>query len=160
MILTDLHLMETTDFSKIMRQNNEEMQQSLENDGKAPKWDGTETMVKQIIVGLINESTKGSQTLQSNDSLIRFQCTYCNSNYAQKSNLYMHVKQRHEEYYENWKLSGPKLVSNFDSSSNNDVSKSYQCPYCESILPRKWSLKKHVKHQHMEKFDSFYVQSL
>ena len=31
------------------------------------------------------------------DNAIRFQCSYCNSNYAQKASLNTHVKQKHQE---------------------------------------------------------------
>ena len=31
------------------------------------------------------------------DNAIRFQCSYCNSNYARKASLNTHVKQKHQE---------------------------------------------------------------
>jgi hypothetical protein len=48
-----------------------------------------------------------------------FQCPYCDSNYSQKSNLYHHVKQKHQENYGTWKLTKSKFyVSNYDRNQS------------------------------------------
>ena len=65
-----------------------------------------------------------------------FQCSYCDSNYAQKTNLHTHVKQTHEEKFDNWKL------------ASNVTSKKFQCSYCDSKYSQKHNLKAHVKKYH------------
>ena len=58
------------------------------------------------------ESPSLSSKKKISNTSTRFQCSYCDSNYAQKTNLYTHVKQNHEENFNDW-----KLASNLESST-------------------------------------------
>ena len=58
------------------------------------------------------ESPSLSLKKKISNTSTRFQCSYCDSNYAQKTNLYTHVKQNHEENFDDW-----KLASNLESST-------------------------------------------
>ena len=55
------------------------------------------------------ESPRISEQEKLSNSSTRFQCSYCDSNYAQKTNLYTHVKQKHEDHFEAWKLTSNLL---------------------------------------------------
>ena len=94
-----------------------------------------------------SKNTKAESPLSINST--RFQCSYCDSNYAQKTNLYTHVKQKHEENFDAW-----KLANNLNSSTNKESAKAFQCPYCESKYSHKYNLKAHIKKFHNEKFES------
>ena len=59
----------------------------------------------------------------------RFQCSYCDCNYARKATL-----QKHEE--------NCKSVGQF------------QCPYCECKFSKKPNLKMHIKQKHEENFEN------
>ena len=80
----------------------------------------------------------------------RFQCSYCDSNYAQKTNLYTHVKQKHEENFDDW-----KLASNLNCLSNKESAKAFQCSYCDCNYAQKTNLYTHVKQKHKEHFDAW-----
>ena len=55
------------------------------------------------------------------DNAIRFQCSYCNSNYARKASLNTHVKQKHQENdIINDKEVSPQQIVNKDKFSEND----------------------------------------
>ena len=43
---------------------------------------------------------KDVKSVECSNPVIRFQCSYCNSNYARKNNLDTHVKQKHKENLE------------------------------------------------------------
>merc|ERR1712194_964062 len=78
----------------------------------------------------------------------KFQCSFCDSNYSLKTSLYHHVKQKHEENYNNWKSSPRK--GNWKFSSRNVSANSFQCPYCDSKYFQKRNLHTHVKKKHEE----------
>ena len=59
-----------------------------------------------------NDSDYSQNTIEvekEENTLTRFQCSYCHYNYAQKTSLNKHIKQMHEE---NWKLEASSKKSN------------------------------------------------
>ena len=98
----------------------------------------------------------------------RFQCSYCDSKYAQKNDLDTHIKQKHEENGN----SGDKTHTStrFQCSycdcnyarkatlqKHEENCKSvgqFQCPYCECKFSKKPNLKMHIKQKHEENFEN------
>mgnify|MGYP001226677606 CR=1 FL=1 len=80
---------------------------------------------------------QSENTTEISNTSTRFQCSYCPSNYAQKTSLNTHLKQKHEE---NWKLK---------ASSKRSANK-FQFPYCENKYAQKHTLNMHVKKKHKE----------
>ena len=109
--------------------------------------DSTKHISESLLLNHTNESLNVSrdptQKKLSNTST-RFQCSFCDSNYAQKSNLHTHVKQKHVETL--------KSEGKLEPSSNKIGAKPFQCPYCESKFSQKHNLKSHVKQKHEENF--------
>ena len=50
------------------------------------------------------------------NNAIRFQCSYCNSNYARKASLNTHVKQKHQEIIDDKEVS-PQQIAPISSST-------------------------------------------
>ena len=68
-----------------------------------------------------NEESEPSNSKSSSTKVSPnlFQCAFCDSNYSQKTNLYHHVKKKHEENYGNWKLTKSKFyVSNYNRNQS------------------------------------------
>ena len=84
-----------------------------------------------------NIKIQSENTTEISNTSTRFQCSYCPSNYAQKTSLNTHLKQKHEE---NWKL----------KASSKRSANTFQCPYCENKFSHKHNLKTHVKKKHEE----------
>ena len=56
---------------------------------------------------------KDVKSIECSNTVIRFQCSYCHSNYARKNSLDTHVKQKHKENLEDKK-------AKVESPDNND----------------------------------------
>ena len=102
------------------------------------------------------------------DPSSRLQCSYCDSNCAQKNDLDTHIKQKHEENGN----SGDKTHTStrFQCSycdcnyarkatlqKHEENCKSvgqFQCPYCECKFSKKPNLKMHIKQKHKENFEN------
>ena len=54
--------------------------------------------------------------LDNEKDAIRFQCFYCNSNYARKASLNTHVKQKHQEIIDDKEVS-PQQIAPISSST-------------------------------------------
>ena len=113
--------------------------------------DSTQTISESLLLNHTNDSlndsnSKGPAQKKLSNTPTRFQCSYCDCNYSQKSSLYTHVKLKHGE--------NSKSKGKLEPSSNKVSKKTFQCPYCESKFSNnKQNLKSHVKQKHEENFN-------
>ena len=116
----------------------------------------------------MNDSKLESSRLSQQDKLsydsTKFQCSFCDSNYSQKTNLYHHVREKHKkEDYNNWKSSiicetakeKFRQKGNWKFSSRNVSAKSFECPYCDYKCSQKCNLYHHVKKKHAEDYNNW-----
>ena len=64
---------------------------------------------------------KDVKSIECSNPVIRFQCSYCNSNYARKNNLDTHVKLKHKENLEDKKAKVESPYNNDIQTSVSDV---------------------------------------
>ena len=90
---------------------------------------------------------KDVKSIECSNTVIRFQCSYCHSNYARKNSLDTHVKQKHKENLEDKKAKVESHDNNDNQTPVSDVqagsvqttefddiegTKQFDCLYCDN----------------------------
>ena len=104
---------------------------------------------------------KDVKSIECSNTVIRFQCSYCNSNYARKNNLDTHVKLKHKENLEDKKAKVESPYNNDNQTPVSDVqttefddiesTKQFDCILCENSYSKVETLEKHVSEVHRRK---------
>ena len=104
---------------------------------------------------------KDVKSIECSNPVIRFQCSYCNSNYARKNNLDTHVKQKHKENLEDKKAKVESPDNNDNQTPVSDVqttefddiegTKQFDCLFCDNSYAKVETLEKHTSEVHRRK---------
>ena len=101
---------------------------------------------------------KDVNSIECSNTVIRFQCSYCHSNYARKNSLDTHVKQKHKENLEDKKAKvefpdnndyqRPVSATEFDDIEGT---KQFDCLFCDNSYAKVETLEKHTSEVHRRK---------
>ena len=95
---------------------------------------------------------KDVKTIECSNTVIRFQCSYCHSNYARKNSLDVHVKQKHKENLEDKKAKVESPDNNDNQTPVSDVQTTeFDCLLCDNSYAKMETLEKHASEVHRRK---------